>query len=69
MNDIDLWVGGLFEEPSSTSNVVGPTFSCLIAKQFKDLKFGDRFYYENKPKQELNTLNTAFTPGEYRLVK
>ncbi len=42
--DIDLYVGGLAEEQSQES-MLGKTFTCLIAKQFHNLKFGDRFFY------------------------
>ena len=42
----DLWPLGLAETPLSKS-LLGPTFSCLFADTFKNLRDGDRFYFEN----------------------
>ena len=57
VDDIDIYVGGLSEN-SINGAIVGPTFSCILALQFRDLKKGDRFFYENGPSA------TSFTPGE-----
>ncbi|XP_070556076.1 peroxidasin-like isoform X2 [Ptychodera flava] len=45
--NIDLFVGALSEDPLP-GGIVGPTFTCLLLKQFKALKEGDRFWYENE---------------------
>ena len=54
--DIDLYAGGV-SETAVEGGVVGPTFACLIAYQFRDLKKGDRFWHENPPPIG------SFTPG------
>ncbi|KAK4320758.1 hypothetical protein Pmani_008413, partial [Petrolisthes manimaculis] len=64
-DDIDLWSGGVSERPLPGS-MVGPTFSCLIGITFKELRYGDRFWYEN------HGFPSEFTPGqldEIRKVK
>ena len=78
VNDIDLWVGGLAEGAFISNNqiddtlrtrgsVVGATFTCLLAKQFLELKKGDRYFYENGPSVALGTASTAFTIGNRRI--
>ena len=46
LKTIDLWIGGLAEKPIP-GGVVGPTFACLFAITFRDLRDGDRFWYQN----------------------
>lgn len=47
VEDIDVYAGGIAEIPQDGASV-GPLFSCIIGQQFKDLKDGDRYWYENR---------------------
>lgn len=60
VNDIDLYIGGLSEDPVQ-GGLIGSTFACILANQFKDMKRGDRFYYENGPSP------TSFTQGIFSI--
>lgn len=54
VNNIDIWVGGILEDQVKGGRV-GPLFRCLLVEQFRHLRDGDRFWYENpsvfKPEQ------------------
>jgi hypothetical protein len=53
VDDIDLWVGGLAEEPErGTSAFIGATFAAIVKDQFERSRAGDRFFYENSALNE-----------------
>ena len=56
VDDIDLYTGAMSEEHLPDS-FLGPTFTCILAVQFRNLKAGDSFWYETSNKQK------GFTPG------
>ena len=59
--DIDMFTGALSERPVY-GGLVGPTNACILGNQFRRLKLGDRFFYENP------FSNTGFTLGEYFII-
>lgn len=54
--------GGVSEFPLRDGHV-GPTFACIIGRQFSDLKFGDRFYFEH------GNQAGSFSPGTLTLLE
>ncbi|CAF0973676.1 unnamed protein product [Brachionus calyciflorus] len=67
--DIDLFTGLVSEVPEGEA-FLGPTAACIIGKQFKDLKFGDRFYYENgAPSSMPFTLNQLDSIREVTMAR
>jgi len=63
VNDIDLYVGGVSETPMEGA-LLGPTFACIIGKQFRDLKRSDRFYYEHG-----HSTTTRFTANQLNEIR
>ncbi len=47
VDSIDLWAGGLAEEPLAGSHL-GELFQLIVKTQFEALRDGDRFWYERK---------------------
>ncbi|KFP76593.1 Myeloperoxidase, partial [Apaloderma vittatum] len=45
--NIDIWIGAL-AEPFVEGGRVGPLMACLIGTQFRNIRDGDRFWWENK---------------------
>ena len=46
VDDVDLFPAALAEKRVE-GGLVGPTFACLLGRQFSDLRRGDRYWYEN----------------------
>ena len=46
VNKVELWIGGLAEDHLAGA-MVGQTFDVIIARQFQNLRDGDRFWYQN----------------------
>ena len=61
--DIDLYTG-IASETHLGSSVLGPTGSCLVAMQFKTLKYGDRFWYETSETSSDGT-SLGFTSSKF----
>uniref|UniRef100_A0A665UHI8 Eosinophil peroxidase n=1 Tax=Echeneis naucrates TaxID=173247 RepID=A0A665UHI8_ECHNA len=46
-HNIDVWVGAI-SEPALPGGRIGPLLACLLAKQFRALRDGDRFWWERE---------------------
>jgi peroxidase len=62
VDDIDVYAGSLAETPIP-GGVVGPMFGHMIGAQFRDLKSGDRYYFEN------GGCETVFTPEQVKALR
>lgn len=62
VDDIDLWSGGVSERKLPGA-AIGPTFACIIARQFSNTRRGDRFWFENP------NLPSSFTPEQLDQIR
>ncbi len=47
VDNVDLFIGGLAEDHAPGA-MVGPTFQAIIARQFENLRDGDRLWWQNQ---------------------
>jgi peroxidase len=59
VDEVDVFLGMLLEEPATPGNSVGPLLHRVIRDQWVRLRDGDRFWYENG----------QFTPAELAQIK
>ena len=45
IENLDLYIGGLLERKDGDA-ILGPTFKCRGGDQFRRIRLGDRFWYE-----------------------
>ena len=46
LDDVDLFSGGLSERPLDGA-LLGPTFACIVGRQFELLRSGDRHWFDS----------------------
>jgi len=62
LEDVDLFIGGISEK-AVPGSLLGPTFQCLVGDQFRRIRLGDRFWYE-EPNQA-----GSFTEDQVNAIK
>ncbi|KAG9509281.1 Chorion peroxidase, partial [Fragariocoptes setiger] len=65
VDDIDLWTAGVSERHLPGA-AIGPTFACIIARQFANTRRGDRHWYELPPSI---AGPSAFTRAQLREIR
>lgn len=67
VHNIDVFVGGILEDQVEGGKV-GPLFRCLLLEQFKRLRDGDRFWYENPATFKADQLRQLKTTSLARVL-
>lgn len=62
VEDVDMYSAGLAEFKQNGA-LIGPTFTCILSRQFRDLKLGDRFWYETSQSP------ASFTQGQLSEIR
>ena len=64
-DDVDIFAGGMLERvvPAGT---VGATFGCIIGRQFRNSRYGDRFWHERPERFNGFNLGTASNYGKLK---
>ncbi|XP_050399752.1 peroxidase-like protein 3 isoform X2 [Patella vulgata] len=62
VDDVDVFAGGMVEKNLAGSEL-GALFNCILGMQFRDLKFGDSFWYETKDS------GRGFTAAQLKAIK
>lgn len=65
VRDIDLFAGAMNESPLRGSTV-GFTLGCILTQQFRNLRRGDRFWYEN---QDQRGQKVGFTLQQLKQIR
>ncbi|KZR97597.1 Uncharacterized protein APZ42_007433, partial [Daphnia magna] len=63
VDDIDLYIGCLFETHVESESLMGPTALCITAEQFQKTKNGDRYFYD------IGDQPNSFTPDQLDQIR
>lgn len=61
--DVDLSVGGALEKPLVDDIGVGKTYACIFDHQFRNTRFGDRYWFES------DDSSVAFTQNQLKEIR
>jgi len=68
IEDVDLYIGAISEKLVE-GGTLGPTFQCIVGDQFRRLRLGDRFWYEEPNQVGSFTINQVNAIKETSLAR